>query len=96
MTPPFMNTDYSSEVGTIKDYRERAPFCCAGRRTSAGYEAERKREGERTQKRQGHFPAPRGGNLNLLFFLLRSPPTTLLLPFFYYTPDRIFSADTGD
>lgn len=27
MTPPLMNTDYSSEVGTIKDYREQAPFC---------------------------------------------------------------------
>lgn len=76
MTSPFMNTDYSSEVGTIKDYRDQPPFCCAGRRTRAG--GQRERERERAQKRQGHFPPPRGRNLGRSP-LFPTPSTTLSL-----------------
>lgn len=49
MTPPFMNTDYSGEIGMVKDYRERTPFRV---RTA-------KKEKERAQKRPSYFPSPR-------------------------------------
>jgi len=65
MIPPFMNTDYSSEVGVIKDYREQAPFC-AGRWASTK-EIEYK-------KHRGHFPRGEGekGEETSIFF----PPLT--------------------
>lgn len=63
MTSPFMNTDYSSEIGMVKDYRERTPFQV---RTAK----ERKREKERAQNVRVTFHLHACRNLNLFFLLL--------------------------
>ncbi|KAG7213356.1 hypothetical protein KM043_002652 [Ampulex compressa] len=57
MTPPFMNTDYSSEVGTIKDYRKEALFCALG--------GEHARRRAQKQPCQGHLLPPRGGGTSV-------------------------------
>lgn len=74
MTPPLMNTDYSSEVGTIKDYREQAPFC-------AGSE-QRDHKNDRATFHLHMVEEPRS-------FLSSTSPTTRRLPFFYYTLDSL-------
>lgn len=83
MTSPFMNTDYSSEVGTIKDYREQAPFCYAGRHR-------KKERGYKSIRTTFHLHV---AGTSTFSFSYRSSNYTLALPFFYYTPDHIFSAD---
>lgn len=70
MTSPLMNTDYSSEVGTIKDYREQASFC-------AGSE-QRDHKNDRATFHLHKVEEPRS-------FLSSTSPTTRRLPFFYYT-----------
>lgn len=74
----FMNTDYSSEVGTIKDYRERTPFCYAGRATRAP--ARRRRH--KNVRATFHL---RTIGISISSFLFLYRPRWLL---FYYILDR--------
>jgi len=73
----FMNTDYSGEIGMIKDYRERTPFRVWWRR--------RKRR-HKNVRVIFHLHAYR--NLNLFFLLLLQLRSGF---FFYYTLDPLAS-----
>lgn len=71
MTSPLMNTDYSSEVGTIKDYREQAPFC-------AGSE-QRDHKNDRTTFHLHKVEEPRSFLLLLLRLRVGFPFSIILL-----------------
>lgn len=88
MTPPFMNTDYSGEIGMARDYHERTPFRIRTKKD--------KKRGHKNVRVIFHLHACR--NLNLFFLLLfqlRSGFLFSIIRSTLWLPGLMTNADQG-